>query len=167
MRFDCQAGEGIQGINDLCFDICSAYSDSQNVYEIDPMCEKTCQELVEMRRNKVYGVGRCDHQWPARGIPWNQTGNYVPQLLKQGYTPEEAKNKCFQLCDKNYPTLSAQCREKCVDHYNSIEDYRPIQNSSVSLDSVKTDVKKHPYIFWATFIIVLAILGAIVYKTMT
>ena len=146
---------GIQGINNTCFQICADFSGTTDVYNMDPVCTKSCQELVEKRKRELFGTGSCNHQQPYFPVVWDQTGAFFPQLLKQGLNPDQAKNKCMKLCSERYPTLAEECKEKCMDDFNSIESYSPLVQPQPAESPLESTEKKHPWVFWG-------ILGAII-----
>jgi hypothetical protein len=119
---------GLQGINDTCFGICAAFSGCINTYDMNKQCSAMCDAFVEKRKREIYGVGRCDHQAPYRPVIWEQYPRYVPTLLKNGYSPEQAKQECMKLCDANNPNLASECKEKCILDFNAIEVYeKPVE----------------------------------------
>jgi hypothetical protein len=113
---------GLVGINDTCFGICSAFSDCINTYDMNKQCSQACDAFVEKRKREIYGVGRCDHQAPYRPVIWEQFPRYVPQLLKKGLSPDQAKEQCMKLCDKNNALVASECKEMCVLDRNAIEE---------------------------------------------
>lgn len=122
MKYDCKGPElALQGMNDTCFSICSAFSGTPDVYNMDPVCTKTCEDFVEKLRYEVFGVGSCDHQMPYPPVVWEQYPNYVPDLIKKGLSPEDALREGMKLCDKNIPLMASQCKDDCKLHYNAIE----------------------------------------------
>lgn len=114
---------GIQGINDTCFGICGAFSGTSDPYNMDPVCTKACEDLVEKRKLEIFGVGSCDHQVPYKPVLWDEVPRYVPQLLKQGLSPSASRAKCKELCS-NVTNLVAECRNRCDLDYNAIESYK-------------------------------------------
>ena len=159
---------GIQGINDTCFGICSAYSGSQNNYNSDPQCAQSCTELVEQRKMQIYGVGSCDHQAPYRPVFWMQTPRYVPQLLKKGLKPEEALSECKRLCRINVRNLDMECIDNCIVDYDAIEEYNEKPKLNIVSDKVSNPPKKRkekkyivPLIIFSVFLIILILLSKI------
>lgn len=163
---------GIQGINDTCFGICAAYSQTNDVYDMDPMCSQACTDLVEKRKYEIFGVGSCDHQVPYRPVIWQQTPRYVPQLLKQGYSPNQALVKCQQLCVQHSNTTAEECVEKCTLDFNAIEPFEekkplppasPPQNSVPTRLNISEESRHHPALFWSIVAIALAfIIGLLI-----
>lgn len=113
---------GLVGLNDTCFGICAAFSDCINTYDMNKECSQACDAFVEKRKREIYGVGRCDHQAPYRPVIWEQFPRYVPQLLKKGLTPDQAKEQCMKLCDKNNALVASECKEMCILDRNAIEE---------------------------------------------
>jgi len=113
--------QDLQSINDTCFGICASFSDSINVFSMDPACTKSCEDLVENRKREIFGVGSCDHQAPYKPVIWGQVPRYVPKLLKKGVTLENARAQCKQMCDKTVPMLNLECREACDLDANAVE----------------------------------------------
>jgi hypothetical protein len=116
---------GLVGINDTCFGICAAFSDCINTYDMNKQCSQACDAFVEKRKREIYGVGRCDHQAPYRPVIWEQFPRYVPQLLKKGLSPDQAKAQCMKLCDTNNPLVASECKEACILDRNAIEEITP------------------------------------------
>lgn len=162
MKYDC-TNHGIQGINDTCFNICAAYSGTYDTFEMDPQCVRSCTELVEERKRQLFGVGSCDHQVPYRPVAWEQVPRYVPNMLKRGYSPLEAKNTCIDLCKTT--SLVRECQENCIVDYNAIEPYEtlPFKPKSVQNISLKTEKKDHPIVFYTLLLLIFLVLGAIGY----
>jgi hypothetical protein len=147
MKYDCQGPElALQGMNDTCFSICSAFSGTPDVYNMDPVCTQTCKDFVEKLRYEVFGVGSCDHQQPLLPVVWEQYPNYVPDLIKKGLTPEDALREGMALCDKNVPLLASQCKDDCRLHYNAIENIeKPMlkhHHTVKNINPVKTESPK-------------------------
>lgn len=106
-------------MNDTCFGICGAFSGTSDVYEMDPACTKKCSNLIETRKRQLFGVGSCDHQVPYRPVLWQEIPRFVPRLMKDGYTPENALQKCLDLCKDNYDPV--ECSGKCYLDYSAID----------------------------------------------
>ena len=111
---------GIQGENDTCFGICAAFSGTEDTYAMDPKCTEACTNLIEKRKIEIFGVGSCDHQVPYRPVFWGQTPRYVPKFLREGATPEMAKNMCLKACESANMVVE-ECQENCIVDYNAIE----------------------------------------------
>lgn len=170
---DCE----LQGLNDNCFEICAAFSGTTDPYNMDPECTKSCEGLIEQKKIDRYGVGSCDHQAPYKPVIWNQTVNYLPQLLRKGYSPQEALNGCYDLCKKYAKNLTEECISKCDFHYSAIEEYddkKPSiklespqntnfsnpQNTKFSIPQIK---KQHPVEFWLAIALIIVGLCIIIY----
>lgn len=125
--------DGIQAVNENCFGICAAFSQTYDTFEMDPNCVASCEKLVEQKRKEMFGVGRCDHQAPYRSVFWGQVPRYIPTLLKQGYDLETAKMKCNELCE-NVPNLSAECKAKCKLDSDAVEIPK-IEQKSIKSES--------------------------------
>lgn len=110
---------GIQGINDTCFGICAAFSGTNDAYNSDPKCTQACEDLVEKRKIEIFGVGSCDHQVPYKPVIWQEIPRFVPQLLRQGYSVEDSKERCLKMCEET--SLVNECRENCLLDYHAIE----------------------------------------------
>jgi len=104
-------------VNNACFDICSAFSNSSNAWDINPECENECLKIVNDYRIKKYGVGWCDHHAPNRPVIWNRA--IFPQYLNQTNNPEQALQLCYNDCEKTSTPL--ECKKRCKLHYDSIE----------------------------------------------
>ena len=159
---------GIQGINDTCFGICAAFSGTNDVYNMDPQCSKSCTNFVEKRKKEIFGVGSCDHQVPYRPVIWQQIPRYVPELLKKGENKEQAKLSCFSMCEKYLPNLSSECKEACVVDYNAVveEDYKNPAKLQPEQQPEKQE-KEYPEInnyLWIP-IVVFAIAAGVYMKT--
>ena len=109
----------IQGMNDTCFGICSAFSNTNDVYNMDPVCSKSCSDLIEDKKRQIYGVGSCDHQAPYLPVIWQQVPRFMPVLLNSGMEKDEAFQNCLQKC-KNI-SLANECMEDCKVDYDAVE----------------------------------------------
>ena len=134
---------GIQGLNDTCFGICAAFSGTNDVYNMDPACSKSCTNFIEKRKREIFGVGSCDHQVPYRPVIWQQIPRYIPALLNNGDNKEQAKIKCFSMCEKYMPNLTSECKEACIVDYNAVteEEYR---DNSIKQHTVKAEPQEQP-----------------------
>lgn len=162
-KYKDRAQGSIQGINDTCFGICSAYSGSQDNYNSDPSCAESCVELVEQRKRELYGVGSCDHQAPYRPVFWMQTPRYVPNLLRKGLKPEQALEECKRLCRVNVRNLDMECIDNCIIDYDAIEQYKKEPDKiivSPQKDSTGSSEKKenHKYLWVIIPIIIILLL---------
>ncbi len=137
---------GLQEINDTCFNVCAAFSGTNNAYDVEPWCAKMCENLVEERKKQQYGVGSCDHQAPYRPVIWDQVPHFVPRLLEQGVPLTQLKSTCKKLCNSQVPNLSLECHETCDTDFNAIEPFQ--QNKIQPKMSIPELKKKHPTIFW-------------------
>lgn len=153
--------KGIQGLNDTCFGICAAFSGTYDTYNMDPNCSKSCEDLIEMRKHEIYGVGSCDHQVPYRPVYWEQIPRYVPMLLKNGKTPKQAKQMCEKLCLNS--NLKIECLENCNLDFNAIieEKIETIKPQSKKVETnftnLKQEKRKHPTLFWVILSIIIFI----------
>jgi hypothetical protein len=118
----------IIGPSDKCFGICAAFSSGNDAFNIQPQCEKDCNDFIEQRRYEVYGVGKCDHQAPARPVIWDNIPRFVPNLMKQGKTPEEALSIGIKMC-KNVKNLYNECVDLCNLDYSAIEKISPTKSA--------------------------------------
>jgi len=116
---------GLQAINDTCFGICAAFSGTYDTYQIDPKCAQSCEDLVEQRKMQIFSVGSCDHQVPYRPVIWQQTGRYVPELIRRGANPIQAKDQCLQLCQTHDKMQATDCMDNCILDFNAIEGFDP------------------------------------------
>jgi hypothetical protein len=121
-------GDGIQAVNENCFGICAAFSGTEDTFEMDPQCVKSCEELVEKKRREMFGVGRCDHQAPYRAVFWGQVPRFIPTLLKQGYDLDTAKTMCNKMCEES--SLVNECRQKCK-----------LDSDAVMVDNIESKVE--------------------------
>lgn len=124
---------GIQGINDTCFGICAAFSGTNDIYDMDPVCSKACTDLVEKRKHELFGVGSCDHQVPYRPVAWQQVPRYVPLLMKRGAPKEEAKQICLKMC-QGVPNLVKECEDHCILDSNAVDEM--IQENFIAQDKI-------------------------------
>ena len=111
---------GIQGISTTCFGICSAFSGTNDTYDMDPACSKACENLVNQRKFELLGLDSCDHQVPYRPVAWGQIPRFTPQLINQGMSKEKALITCKQLC-QNVPNLVKECQETCQLDSDAVE----------------------------------------------
>jgi len=157
---------GIQGLNDTCFGICAAFSNTYDTYAMDPKCSQSCTEFIEQRKHEIFGVGSCDHQVPYRPVAWKQIPRFVPRLLQKGHRVDQARQICKNMCAKAVPLLTAECQETCDLDANAVEEYHPpakiVAPPAKKLD-VQKEEKKHPVIFWILLAVILLIVIASIY----
>lgn len=127
---------------------------------MDPQCTNACVNLVEKRKREIFGVGSCDHQVPYRPVVWDQIPHFVPQLLRQGVTPEMAKTQCMRLCAEKVPMLVDECKEQCIVEYNAVEPMTMPSVSSITSAETKQTKSK---IYWIIVLIslLIVIIGSI------
>ena len=157
----------IQGMNDTCFGICAAFSNTNDVYNMDPDCSKSCLQLIEDKKKQIYGVDSCDHQSPYLPVIWQQVPRFMPILLNTGMQKEQAFKTCLQKC--NYSSLSNQCMEDCKLDYDAVSDkveYKLPQNTTVEMKQNQNDKNNsNKNIFYVFITIVFVILiGLILYR---
>lgn len=171
-RYKDSAPGSIQGMNNTCFGICSAYSGSQDNYNNDPDCAQSCTELIEQKKRELYGVGSCDHQAPYRPVFWMQTPRYVPSLLRKGLKPEQALEECKRLCRVNVRNLDMECIDNCIIDYDAIEQYKNEADKIIVKpegESKQSSGKKENYNYlWVItpVIIILLLSGLMIVKKM-
>lgn len=165
---------GIQGLNDTCFGICAAFSNTYDTFAMDPKCSQSCEDFIEKRKHELFGVGSCDHQVPYRPVVWQQVPRFVPRLLEKGMKVEYARNLCKDMCSSSVPLLAAECRENCDLDANAVEEFKPPVKEVVK-DLVKdvkpplrnTSPKKNTYhliVFWVILAIIILAVSIYVYK---
>jgi hypothetical protein len=159
MRHNCNYTDNIASLNDTCFSICGAFTNTTDPYNMDPACTRECEKFIEQKRLDDFGVGSCDHQTPYRPVLWGEYSRYVPLLMKKGRTPEQALEEGRKLCD-SVSNLEEQCKVDCLTDYNSIERYsKPIVSQSFITDTEKKD----PAFFWIIMIILSLLIFYVVY----
>jgi hypothetical protein len=114
---------GIHAYNNACFDICASFSGTFDPYMGDPVCQRTCDEFINRKKEEMFGVGYCDHQQPYRPVLWNDVPAYFVKELKNGKNPEEALKYSIMLCKEFSPNKFSECEEKQKMLYNSVEKY--------------------------------------------
>lgn len=152
-------------INDTCYSICAAYGNSNNVYEMNEECAKTCAKFIEQKKIDLYGVGSCDHQAPYRPVIWGQTPRYFPKLIEK-MSPIPALHECKKRCEST--SLPNQCKDNCELDYNALENfadyerpnYNPSPTSQVSLKKLQ---KHHPILFGAGILAMLILIILIIW----
>jgi len=129
----------IQGMNDTCFGICAAFSNTNDVYNMDPECSKSCSDLIEDKKRQIYGVGSCDHQAPYKPVIWEQVPRFMPMLLNSGMGRDEALQTCLKKCQNS--SLVNECMEDCKVDYDAVEITEPkkIQENIVSNNTMITN----------------------------
>lgn len=146
--------------NDACYEICAAFSGTTDPYNMNPECTKMCDNYIEELRIMNFGVGRCDHQTPHKPVIWNQVPNYVPQLIRDGRSPQDALQQGLKMCAQHVPTLVNQCQDKCRLHYAAIEQYKPV-GPKFTAKPPKHDKKKALSVVWLVVVVLLAIMISI------
>jgi hypothetical protein len=107
-------------INDTCYGICAAFSNTTDPYRVNPECAKACNDYIERMKLQIYGVGNCDHQAPYRPVIWDSPPRYIPSLIKK-MSPVEALPVCKQMCATMVPNLKDECIDRCNLDYNAID----------------------------------------------
>jgi hypothetical protein len=146
---------GIHELNDDCYGICAAFSGTDNM---DRQCVRACEHLIESKKREMHGVGSCDHQVPYPPLVLDITPRYVPILIKNGYTHENAKTTCVELCKGSLHTI--ECEEKCTLDHDAIvrEDEHPPSPPP------RHHKKKFP-IMWISISVLLVIVLILLLKT--
>lgn len=119
--------EDLNSVNSDCYSICGAFSETDNVYDVDPHCAKMCKSLIDVKRRELYGVGECDHQQPYKPLIFGDYPFFFPKFLKQGYSPEESLEKCKSSCSA-VPNLQIDCEATCKLHYDAVEPNTPVSS---------------------------------------
>jgi hypothetical protein len=108
-------------MNDCCYATLAAFSGatSSNAINNDESANN-CKECVQKVMNEmgVFGRTPCDLKLSAPPL-WLQSPHYVPSLLNDGKTPDEARNTCMFMCkETRYPNA---CMENCQTDYDALE----------------------------------------------
>jgi hypothetical protein len=129
---------GIHAYNNACFDICASFSGTSDPYMGDPVCQKTCDDFINKKREEMFGVGYCDHQQPYRPVLWNDVPAYFVSEIKNGKKPDDALKDSIMLCKEFSPNKFSECEEKQKMLYNSVEEYGKLpKNVSFSFSAVE------------------------------
>lgn len=154
-----EPGSGIQTMNDTCFGICAAFSGTNDIYNMDPECTKSCVDLIEQKRIEKYGVGWCDHHAPYRPVVWDSPPHFIPGLLRSGLNPKQALQKCRQMCVERVPMLTSECQERCEVDFMAIEQELPKETRvQVSKPREHSKKKKDRTLYWVVLSITLLLL---------
>lgn len=156
--------KSIQGMNDTCFGICAAFSGTFDTYAMDPKCTQSCVDLIEAKRHELFGVGSCDHQTPYRPVAWGQVPRFVPNLVKNGMNPDEAKNVCYNLCSQKVPNLVRECQETCDLDRNAIESFQLAPQAVRVSNKHKKKVNVNLIVFISILIVAVISIVMIKYK---
>jgi hypothetical protein len=114
-KYNCQEGElNINDINNCCYETLNAFYGQDCSRRME-----SCRDCV-LSNLEQQGYTFCDKKISPPPI-FNQVPHYIPTLLNQGYTPDEAKNKCLMLCDSGITKYPNECKEYCIVDYNAIE----------------------------------------------
>jgi hypothetical protein len=162
---------GIQALNNDCYNICTNFSFTNDPYEADPQCLKSCKDFIEKRKVEIFGVGSCDHQQPYLPVNWQNVSSYIPSLLKKGLKPRDTLGACFDLCDKHNSHLNIECKDKCQLEYDAIVQPDGIQSSLSKIQvqpplvqDLNQNKKKHSLsgniLFWTICIIIILVILA-------
>lgn len=159
---------GINDINNCCYDTLTAFSGSSSVDSVRRTKQaKNCVQCVlnNMKTLGPFGRTFCDFKLAPPPI-WSQVPHYVPELLNQGYTKEEAMQKCLQYCDKT--TYPNDCKDNCYTDAAAVEEYQyvpKIELPSYSAAPPENKDKKPILLFVIAGIIILLSLILITKKT--
>jgi len=149
-----QGDYDLANINNTCYEICGAFSNSTDVDNMDPKCTASCKALITEQKMLQLGQSNCDHQAPYPPVLWEQVPNFVPRLVKAGMPPKKALEKCRELCIESVPTLYKECQDRCLLHYNAIE----LEEYKVPDEPKSEPNKKHHSKRSDTYIISIALL---------
>jgi hypothetical protein len=118
---DCNGDCNVTDINNCCYETLSAfYGDSAKTKIEAENCKNCVLNVLKQEGPFPGGYTFCDKNISPPPI-FYQVPHYIPQLLKDGYTPEEAKIKCMMLCDSGATKYPNECKEYCMTDFNAIE----------------------------------------------
>jgi hypothetical protein len=123
----------VNTMNDCCYATLAAFSGatSSNAINNDESANN-CKECVQKVMNGmgVFGRTPCDLKLSAPPL-WQQSPHYLPSLLNDGKTPDEARNMCMFMCkETQYPNM---CMENCQTDYDALE-LIPIQKRKQNIE---------------------------------
>lgn len=129
----------VNTMNDCCYGTLAAFSGatSSNAINNDEAANncKACVQKV-MNGMGVFGRTPCDLKLSAPPI-WLQSPHYVPTLLNEGKTPDEARCECMRLCrETKYPQ---DCQLNCQTDYDAIEQLETPSTMSTLLSIPESD----------------------------
>jgi len=155
----------IIGPSDTCFGICTAFSSGNDPYNIQPECNKACEDYVERKKYEIFGVGSCDHQVPYKPVIWDNIPRFFPQLLMQKkLSPEQALPMCKTMCG-NVPNLVEECIDFCNLDYSAVEAYNSGQKPKMQKSSTPTSQKneeKNWHYLWYIVAFILMVLAVVI-----
>lgn len=140
----------INNINQCCYDTLGAFTGntSLNSYRSSPVAD-VCKQCVQ---NSIKALGRdpCEFR-PAPYPNWVQVPHYFPALLETSASPEEALQKCEELCKTNqYPN---ECKETCQMDYSA--------TSIAQVENYESEDKLYNWLVIGLLVILL--IGYIIY----
>ena len=106
-------GCGIQELNDKCYNIASAFNGDCSAWDVPDNLANQCDNLVNVAKMDIYGVGSCDKQSPYRPF-LIRNKHLFPPLLEKGYSKEEALKMCVEISD------TLELKENCYLDYNAL-----------------------------------------------
>jgi len=154
-------GDGIDDVSDRCYSICADFEGTASPWNSEETCAGLCDELVNKERLKTFGLNKCNHRWPdQRGVVWNQSPNYFPDLYAKYMNVDTALAESYKLCDgTQYPK---SCREKALMQSNAVCDGSQSAESPDSAESAgykNGAVDKRPNMIALIVFIVIILLG--------
>lgn len=152
-------GCGVNCLSNTCYNICAAFNGAQSVYDIDPQCAKMCQNLVDSKKDQMYGDEyRMSRRFPQKPpVMMDNTPKYFPSLFEKHKNKEVAKKLCYQMCDGDNNEL--ECKEWCDVLSNAVQD------NSYNLAFTKEQTNN--VIFWLIYIIAGFVLLWVIFKTVS
>lgn len=159
----------VNTMNDCCYSTLAAFTGatSSNAINNDEAANN-CKECVQkvMDGMGVFGRTPCDLKLSAPPL-WQQSPHYVPSLLNDGKTPEEARCECIRICrETKYPR---ECQANCQTDFDAIEARAARKSEKYETTVVninKNKVSKAPFIIVLTLLmlIFLAITAIIIVR---
>lgn len=154
-------GCGINCLSNTCYQICAAFNGAQSNSDIDPQCVKACQQLVESRKEQMYGDEyRMSRRFPQKPPIVDDIPKYFPSLLEKHNNPEVARKMCHKMCDCT--KTPNECKEWC-DTMADAMGHSPIENYT----SERSTSKTNQYIFWIVYFVAGIIFLWAVFQALT
>jgi hypothetical protein len=149
---------GIQEINDICYRVASAFSGS-DVWNVPPKYSTECDNIVEMARKDIYGVGYCDHKTPYKPLILNPPSEFV-RLYNKSNNVEKALVECKKLCAKG--RNPNECVQDCDIMSGAITEKKR-ENYTEGPVNIKNQIKFLKAVQFITYVLIFVLYSYMMY----
>jgi hypothetical protein len=121
----------LQAMNDTCYGVCAAYSDTfqglLDSYYVNDDCAQACKDYIQQYKNDTIVLANdCYPQAPYRAAIFHDVPRYFPALLFKTKNPATALGACKQMCEGT-PNHLNECKLNCQTDFDALV---PVEKST-------------------------------------